>query len=88
MADLGPDDLVLCSGTISEAGFRERVEAGAAGGFSGISLWGKDYAAGKQEGLSDADMRALLDDHGLVVDRKSTRLNSSHESTSRMPSSA
>ena len=24
----------------------------------------------------------------LVVDRKSTRLNSSHESTSRMPSSA
>ena len=32
--------------------------------------------------------RARLRDGTAVVDRKSTRLNSSHESTSRMPSSA
>jgi sugar phosphate isomerase/epimerase len=68
MAGLGPNDLVLCSGTIPAAGFRERVEAAAAGGFSAISLWGKDYAgARRDEGLSDADLRALLDDHGLEV---------------------
>ncbi len=68
MAELGPDDLVLCSGTIPAAGFRERVEAAAAGGFSAISLWGKDYAgARRDEDLSDADLRTLLDDHGLVV---------------------
>jgi sugar phosphate isomerase/epimerase len=64
---LGRDDLVLCAGTIPDAGFRERVEAAAAGGFSAISLWGRDYRRGRTEGLSDADMRALLDDHGLAV---------------------
>ncbi len=64
---LGPDDLVLCAATIPDAGFRERVEAAAASGFAAISLWGRDYRRGQQEGLSDTDMRALLDDNGLVV---------------------
>ena len=31
---------------------------------------------------------SALGDYALLIDRKSTRLNSSHESTSRMPSSA
>ena len=30
----------------------------------------------------------LVTGHGLIIDRKSTRLNSSHSSVSRMPSSA
>ena len=64
---LGPDDLVLCAGTIPDAGFRERVDAAAAAGFSAISLWGRDYKRGQAEGLSDADMCALLDDNGLAV---------------------
>ena len=33
-------------------------------------------------------MALLLKDFFLYIDRKSTRLNSSHESVSRMPSSA
>jgi sugar phosphate isomerase/epimerase len=65
---LGPDDLVLCSGTLArEASFRERVDAAVAGGFSAISLWGRDYGSAQRAGLADADMRALLADHGLAV---------------------
>jgi sugar phosphate isomerase/epimerase len=64
---LGANDLVLCSGTVPDAGFRERVEAAAAAGFSAISLWGRDYRRAQSEGLSDADMRALLDANGLAV---------------------
>ena len=33
---LGPDDLVLCAGTLQKASFRERVEAAVAGGFRGL----------------------------------------------------
>ena len=36
--------------------------------------------------LTDADVMVMIDDD--IVDRKSTRLNSSHVSESRMPSSA
>jgi sugar phosphate isomerase/epimerase len=65
---LGPTDLVLCSGTLPrDVSFRERVDAAVAGGFRGISLWGRDYERAQADGLRDADMRALLDDHGLVV---------------------
>ncbi len=65
---LSPGDLVLCSGTLPrDAAFRERVEAAAASGFSGISLWGRDYSRARHEGWSDADLRLLLDDHGLAV---------------------
>jgi sugar phosphate isomerase/epimerase len=62
------DHLVLCSGTLRRGvPFAERLEAASGAGFGAISLWGRDYAAARAEGLSDADMRALLDDHGLVV---------------------
>ncbi len=62
------DDLVLCSGTLRRGiPFAERLEAAAGAGFGAVSLWGRDYAAARAEGLSDADLRAMLDDHGLVV---------------------
>jgi sugar phosphate isomerase/epimerase len=65
---LGPTDLVLCSGTLPRlVPFRERLEAALAGGFSGISLWGRDYWAARREGFSDADMFGLLNDYGLTV---------------------
>ncbi|MEW6267752.1 MAG: TIM barrel protein [Thermodesulfobacteriota bacterium] len=65
---LGRDDLVLCAGTIPNASFRERVAAARAGGFAGISLRVRDYArAHAEEGLSDDDVRALLDEHALAV---------------------
>jgi sugar phosphate isomerase/epimerase len=65
---LGPGDLVLCSGTLArDATFRERVDAAVAGGFAGISLWGRDYGRARREGLDDAGIRSLLADHGLVI---------------------
>jgi sugar phosphate isomerase/epimerase len=65
---LGPTDLVLCSGTLAPTvSFRERVDAAVAGGFAGISLWGRDYERARADGLSDADIRAELADRGLVV---------------------
>jgi sugar phosphate isomerase/epimerase len=67
MTRLGPDDLVLCPGTVPQASFRARAAAAAAGGFSGIGLWLPHRRRAQAEGLSDADMRAVLRDHGLVV---------------------
>jgi sugar phosphate isomerase/epimerase len=65
---LSAGDTVLCSGTLRRgASLRERVAAARAGGFSGISLWGRDYRGAREEGFSDADIRLLLADHGLSV---------------------
>ena len=65
---LGAGDLVLCSGTLGrEVPFRERVDAAVAGGFSGLSLWGRDYWSARRDGLEDADIRALLADNALEV---------------------
>lgn len=65
---LGSGDSVLCSGTLPPAlSFRGRLEAAVAGGFTGISLWGRDYLTARDEGLSDGDIRLLLADQGLSV---------------------
>jgi sugar phosphate isomerase/epimerase len=65
---VGPDDLVLCSGTLRRGTpFAERLAAASGAGFAGVSLWGRDYAAARAEGLRDADLRAMLADHGLVL---------------------
>jgi sugar phosphate isomerase/epimerase len=65
---LGSGDLVLCSGTIArEATFEERLSSAVAGGFDGISLWGRDYRRARQSGLRDADLRSMLNDSGLGV---------------------
>jgi sugar phosphate isomerase/epimerase len=65
---LGPGDLVLCSGTLPRhVPLPARIDAAVAGGYAGISLWGRDYWAARRTGLSDADIRLMLDDHGLAV---------------------
>lgn len=65
---LGPRDLVLCSGTLARGTpFVTRLEAAVAGGFTGISLWGRDLAAARAEGWRDADLPPMLADHGLAV---------------------
>jgi sugar phosphate isomerase/epimerase len=65
---LGPGDLVLCSGTLRRGlPLRDRAEAAVAGGFSAISLWGRDYAAARREGYGDSDIRTMLTDLGLAV---------------------
>ncbi len=64
---LGPDALVLCAGTIPRAPFAERIAAARAGGFDGVSLRLGDYARARAAGLSDTDLRALLDGEGIAV---------------------
>ncbi|MEZ4280586.1 MAG: sugar phosphate isomerase/epimerase [Myxococcota bacterium] len=64
---LAPDDLVLCSGTLLGHPLRAKILAAAAAGYAGITLWPEDVAQARSEGLSDADIRALLADHDLVV---------------------
>jgi sugar phosphate isomerase/epimerase len=65
---VGPDDLILCSGTLRRGvPFAERVAAASAAGFAAVSLWGRDHAAARAEGLTDADMVAMLAAHGLEV---------------------
>lgn len=65
---LGAADLVLCSGTLPRGtSFAERLASASDAGFHGISLWGRDVQAARHEGLSWADMAAMLADHDLVV---------------------
>jgi sugar phosphate isomerase/epimerase len=70
---LGRDDLIASHCTISGAGvlqpacrsFAQRVAAAAAAGFSGIGWMPDDYDACRAAGLSDAELRPILDDHGI-----------------------
>ena len=65
---LGPTDLVLCSGTLPrQTPFRMRLDAAVSAGCSAISLWGRDYRAARAEGHTDADLVAMIVDHGLAV---------------------
>jgi sugar phosphate isomerase/epimerase len=64
---LGPDDLVLCAGTLLEADLPTLCRAAAAGGFAGVTLWPDHVERSRAAGHSDAELRARLDDAGLVV---------------------
>jgi sugar phosphate isomerase/epimerase len=59
---LGPDDLVLCSGTLRRASLAEKCAAAVAGGFRALTLWPSDVG-----GLALADAKRMITDHGLVV---------------------
>jgi sugar phosphate isomerase/epimerase len=68
MSALSPRDTVLCSGTVRGVRFADRLAAARAGEFSAISFLDSDYQqARREERLSDADLRAMLADHGLRV---------------------
>ena len=58
---------MLCAGTLGRVGLAERAKAAAAAGFRGVSLFLSDLDGARAAGLSDTDIRALLDDHGLLV---------------------
>jgi sugar phosphate isomerase/epimerase len=64
---LGPGDLVIDSGMMQVAPFRQRVEAAAAAGFTAISMWGRDRSDAHDAGLSDEDIRRVLEDNGMAV---------------------
>jgi sugar phosphate isomerase/epimerase len=58
-------DWVLCAGTLPQASIRERIELAAAYGFGGVSFFVTDHQRARDEGLSDDDVRRLLQDNGL-----------------------
>jgi len=64
---LGPDDLVLCSGTLRNASLAEKCAAAVAGGFRALTLWPDDVARAAKDGIALAEIRPRLADHGLVV---------------------
>ncbi len=65
---LGPDDLLVTASTLGNPPFRDLVEAATAGGFSGLSIWPHPtYTSALDSGLRPAELRRMLDDHGLVV---------------------
>src|SRR5690349_19533877 len=45
--------------------FAERVAAAAKAGFTGIGIAIEDSAACRERGMSDREMRRILDDHGI-----------------------
>jgi sugar phosphate isomerase/epimerase len=66
--DLGPDDLILSHFSLGRfRPFEERVRAAAEAGFAAMGLYVGDYERLRAEGARDADLRAVLDDHGLRV---------------------
>jgi len=67
-SSLGPRDLVLCSGSFGwDAPLADRIRAASRAGFRGLSVWARDYQGARAAGLSDADLRSLLDDHAVEV---------------------
>jgi sugar phosphate isomerase/epimerase len=64
---LGPDDLVLCSGTLGPAPLDEKIAAAAAGGFRALTLWPDDVARARGAGIPLREIRRRLADQGLVV---------------------
>lgn len=73
MTAFGRDHLIASRLTLTGAGIgepvrfslAERVAAAGAAGFAGIGIDADDYAAWRATGSSDADLRALLDEHGV-----------------------
>lgn len=61
-------ELVLCNVAMATVPFADFVDAASAAGFGAVSLLGRSHRrATQRDGLSDLDMRRLLDDHGLTV---------------------
>jgi sugar phosphate isomerase/epimerase len=50
--------VILCSGTLGSIPFRAKAEAAAAAGFTGVSIYSREYEPG---------VRSMLDDLGLSV---------------------
>jgi hypothetical protein len=59
---LGPNDLVLCAGTLRQASVAEKCAAAVAGGFAAVTLYPEDVTRAKADGLSLADVKHLLDE--------------------------
>lgn len=72
---MGRNDLIASSYTLAGSAvfqpprfsFAERIAAAARAGFAAIGLAGEDYVAMRSRGVTDAELRRIADDHGIVV---------------------
>jgi sugar phosphate isomerase/epimerase len=64
---LGPDDLVLCSGTVRRLGLVDTARLAAATGYQGISVYGHEVRRALDDGWTLATLRVLVDDLGLGI---------------------
>jgi sugar phosphate isomerase/epimerase len=64
---LGPEDLILCCGTVRQASFGELIDAASGAGFQGISVQPHLYDQERARGSSDAEIRRWLADAGLEI---------------------
>jgi sugar phosphate isomerase/epimerase len=64
---LNSDDLIFCASNLLHASLVDKIVAASAGGFRGISLWPSDYHGARASGMSDEEIRILLDDHGIEI---------------------
>lgn len=62
-----PSGIVFCSAMATRAALREKIEAAAGAGYSGITVSAIDHDGARAAGLADAEIRRMLDDHGLVA---------------------
>lgn len=60
-------DLILAAGTINCCDLPERIEIAAEAGYVGLGLRPEDYTIALGKGLTDRDLRAMLEAHGLKV---------------------
>jgi 4-hydroxyphenylpyruvate dioxygenase len=60
--------MILMAGCVARTPFRTQVEAAAKAGFDGLTIWPNIWRhATTRGGMTLRDMRALLDDNGLVL---------------------
>ena len=65
---LSAGDLVITASTLGHPPFPALAAAAAGAGFAGLSLWPEpDYGRAREAGMSDRQLRQILDDSGLVV---------------------
>lgn len=64
---LGPDDLVLCGGTLQHTPLLDRLAPTAEAGFAGLSLFAADCERLIAGGMTLADIRGRIEDSGLAI---------------------
>jgi 4-hydroxyphenylpyruvate dioxygenase len=64
---LGPDDAVLCTGTLAGVPLIDKVNAAAGAGFRALSVRPREYEAWLTTGWSSRDIRVFFDDLGVAV---------------------
>ena len=57
--------IIVANGSLRSASFADRVAAASGAGFDGFGMHVRDYSHLRSAGSTDADLRAVLGDHGF-----------------------